>query len=489
MAPRKKYTLLNMQQRLDVLKDFRETRLSSKQIGMKYGVGIKTVRHILNNATKINEFADKSKRELKRQRIIEPVYNEVDKQLLAWYVQRRTLGDRITDNLMLQKATEIKENLPSCSRFKVSRGWLIKFKRRHGIRLVKMYEEKGNADQDGADAFVINFKKIIEEENVNLENVYNMDESGLVWKALPTKTEEQNLSGHKAKKDRITIGLCANALGTHKIMPIVIYKYKNPRALKHEVSLPVFFKSQTNAWMDKTLFLDWFENHFKPSVKRYQEEKQISGKVILLLDNCEAHKVSLQQDEDFKIIYLPPNTASILQPMNQGIIEKTKRVFRQKLLQRVLTYDGGINEFYADYTIKNCIDILSESWSEITQSDIKNASNKIINPAGCSIRPKIELEPNWQCMMSEITGEQCTPAYVTQYFLNCEEAERGDENIEIKEETTEIQEEPQEIIYEEIGDNELRVIFDRLTFYSAKAPTCIQCMVQGLKIFFLGKEN
>nr|XP_033325492.1 jerky protein homolog-like isoform X2 [Megalopta genalis] len=498
MPPRKIYTVLNMQQRLDVLKDLREKRLSSKQVGQKYGVSIRTIQDIVKRATKINEFADKSKYELKRRRITEPVYDEVDKQLLAWFEQRRALGDRITDNLILEKATELKENLPSCSRFKVSRGWLTKFKKRHGISLVKIYREKANADQDEADAFAVNFKEIIEEENINLENVYSMDESRLAWKALPTKTlaaeEEKYLSGHTARKDTITIGLCANALGTHKIMPVVIYKYKNPRALEHEVSLPVIFKSQTNARMDGTLFLDWFENHFKPSVKQYQEERQISGKVILLLDNCEAHKVSLQEDEDFTIMYLPANTTSILQPMDQGIMQKTKRVFRQKLLQRVLTYDRGINEFYADYTIKNCIDILSQSWSGITQRDIKNASNKIINPASSSIQSKTrELEPDWQGMISEITREQCTPAHVTQFLLSCEEAERMDENIEIKEETAELQEEPQEIIYEgsnnKIGNNELRVIFERLTFYSAKAPACIQCMVQGIKIFFLGKEN
>nr|XP_033330929.1 tigger transposable element-derived protein 1-like [Megalopta genalis]XP_033330930.1 tigger transposable element-derived protein 1-like [Megalopta genalis]XP_033330931.1 tigger transposable element-derived protein 1-like [Megalopta genalis] len=360
-----------------------------------------------------------------------------------------------------------------------------------------MYEEKASVDQDGADVFAINLKKIIEEENISLENVYKLDESRLVWKALPTKTlvgkEEKNLGAHEAKKDRITIGLCANALGTHKIMPIVIYKYKNPRALKHEISLPVIFKSQTNVWMDKTIFLDWFENHFKPSVKQYQEEKQISGKVILLLDNCEAHKALLQEDKDFKIMYLPPNTTSILQPMDQGIVEKTKRIFRQKLLQRVLTYDKGINEFYADYTIKNCIDILSESWSEITQNDIKNASNKIINPASSPIQSKTrELVPDWQGMISEITGERCTPAHVTQFLLNCKEAERKDGDIEIKEEPSDLQEEPQEIYggsNNATGNNELRVIFERLIFYSAKAPACIQCMVQGIKIFFLGREN
>ncbi|XP_017791563.1 PREDICTED: tigger transposable element-derived protein 2-like [Habropoda laboriosa] len=402
--------------------------------------------------------------EKKRRKIVEPVYDELGKHLLAWFAERRTLSDRVTDALMLKKARELKENLPSCSRFKVSRGWLSKFKKRHGIRLA--CKEKASADQDVANTFIDDFKKLIQEKNINLENIYNMDESGLLWKALPTKTlaedEARNISGYKLRKDRITIGLCTNALGTHKIMPLVIYKYKSPRALKHEVSLPVIFKSQMNAWMDRTLFLDWFENHFKPSVQEYQDQKQTFGKVFLLLDNCESHKVSsaVQEDEHFKIIYLPPN-ATFIQPMDQGIIEETKKIFRHKMLQRVLTYDNGVIEFYKDYTLKNCIDILSKSWLEITQSNIRNAWNKIIGPVTPSndVKCKTEIQLDWEDMISVITGEECTQQHVTEFLSVCGEAERKHEEEQIKEETVseeEPPEEPHEIIYQEHNNEIVR---------------------------------
>ncbi|XP_033325557.2 jerky protein homolog-like isoform X1 [Megalopta genalis] len=505
MTTKRKYMILTMQQRMNVLKDIRERSLSITEIGIKYGVNIKTIYRIRKEASKIIAFANKDRQEQKRRRIMQPVYNELDKQLLAWFAQRKTLGDHITDAIIFKKAEELKENLPSCSEFKVSRGWLTKFKIRHGIRFRNVYRKRVSADLNGA--FIRNLKTIMKEENITLENVYNIYESGLLWKALPTRTlageEKRNLSEHTARKDRIAIGLCANALGTHKIMPLVIYKHENPIALKHEVSLPVIFKSQTNARMDRTIFLDWFEKHFKPSVKQYQEEKRIPQKAIVLLDNCEAYKVSQQEDEDFKIMHLPSSTTSILQPLDQEIVEKTKRVFRRKFLKRVLTYDGRINEFYANYTIKNCVDILSESWSEISQKTIKNVWNKVINPADPSNQPYTAvLEPDWQDMISVITGEPCTPADVTRYLSNCEEAERRNENDdeEIKEEMEELQEETEEfrkrtreVIYagssDETVKNELRIIFDRLTSYSARAPTFIQCVLQGLEIFFLGKEN
>ena len=32
-------------------------------------------------------------------------------------------------------------------------------------------------------------------------------------------------------------------------------------------ALPVHFYSQKKAWMDKTIFTDWFLNHFVPEVR------------------------------------------------------------------------------------------------------------------------------------------------------------------------------------------------------------------------------
>ncbi|XP_046145868.1 jerky protein homolog-like [Osmia bicornis bicornis] len=182
------------------------------------------------------------------------------------------------------------------------------------------------------------------------------------------------------KKDRITFGLCANVTGTNKIKPLVVHKYKKPRALKHSLHrLPVCYKSQKNAWVDREIFQDWYEQHFKPSVREYQLRKGITGKVILLLDNCASHQVPLSEDDDtFSIQYLPPNTTALLQPMDQGVILKTKRIFQKEMCRSILTYEGGVNEFYANYNIKDCIDILIQAWGEVMPENIRHSWHKII---------------------------------------------------------------------------------------------------------------
>lgn len=264
-------------------------------------------------------------------------------------------------------------------------GWLVKFKRRNNIRLVRLYGEKASADEDAAQRFVAQFKKEIEEEDLNMECVYNMDESGLLWKALPQKSLVRNqegcVSGYKEKKEWVSIAFCANANGTHKIKPFFIHKYKKPRALKYCLNqLPVDYASQRNAWMDQKLFMEWF-NHFKNSVELFQMQKGISSKVILLVDNCSAHKFPANYNMEncnIELRYLPANTTSLIQPMDQGVIEKTKRCFRHKLMQRVVSYPGGVNEFYKKYTIKDCIDMVADVWENVTSSNIKNSWNNLL---------------------------------------------------------------------------------------------------------------
>lgn len=107
----------------------------------------------------------------------------------------------------------------------------------------------------------------------------------------------------KSHKNSFKLVLYANASGTHKLMPLVIN-----RALKdYKNKLPVTFKSQTRLnSMTVLRYREDLENfNFKPSVRAHQAKK-----VILLLNVCLEHKISTEilDCENFKVIYLPPNT-------------------------------------------------------------------------------------------------------------------------------------------------------------------------------------
>ena len=85
--------------------------------------------------------------------------------------------------------------------------------------------------------FLQKLHKVIEEKNLIPEQIYNADETGLLWKCLPQRTlvscREKSAPGFKKEKDRLTVLGCTNATGTHKLKPVLIGKSAKPRCFKH----------------------------------------------------------------------------------------------------------------------------------------------------------------------------------------------------------------------------------------------------------------
>ncbi len=63
-----------------------------------------------------------------------------------------------------------------------------------------------------------------------LENIYNFDESGLMYRMLATSGNvvgsTKNRRGNKIAKDRITVGIFCNATGTDFWKPAIIGRFR-----------------------------------------------------------------------------------------------------------------------------------------------------------------------------------------------------------------------------------------------------------------------
>ncbi|XP_015431915.1 PREDICTED: jerky protein homolog-like [Dufourea novaeangliae] len=318
-------------------------------------------------------------------------YDELETRLQSWYAQRTLLGGHISNRLLRDKALQINQEIGGDSSFTASIGWLSRFKQRRHIRLINFHREKYGADNNDAKTFIRHLHKTIRDLEVNLNNLYNMDETGLLWKYLPSKIvtleRERRAYEEKMKKDRVTVGFCANATGTHKLPLLFINKDASPRALKHcKNRLPVVFKAQRNAWLNKQIFADWYQNHFKPSVNKYQLETGTNGSVLLVVDHCRSHILppEIVKDGKFSVLFLPPSTTSVIQPMEQGIIANVKRNFRHRLLQRTLYFPDGVDHFFIDYDLKDCINFIYNAWMSVTPKNIRNSWTKLLQDNSAS---------------------------------------------------------------------------------------------------------
>jgi len=78
----------------------------------------------------------------------------------------------------------------------------------------------------------------------------------------PDKTlATRRLSGRKKNKERLTIALCTNADGSHKIKPLIIGQSSKPQCFKNVniENLRMKYCSNPKAWMLTTVFQDWLE--------------------------------------------------------------------------------------------------------------------------------------------------------------------------------------------------------------------------------------
>ena len=103
-------------------------------------------------------------------------------------------------------------------------------------------------------------------------------------------------------------------------------------------------------------------------------------KIAFIIDNCPAHP-SISNLTNVQIVFLPPNTTSILQPMEQGVIRSLKAHYRGRVL-RLLCRALEKKEPCPKISIMQSLKILTDSWGVVTKETIINCFRKAgITPA------------------------------------------------------------------------------------------------------------
>ena len=283
--------------------------------------------------------------------------------------------------------------------FSGSKGWFENFKKRFSLHNVKLQGETASADEAAAKVFPKELAKIIEEHGYTADQVFNADETGLCWKKMPKRTyiakSEKTARGFKAAKDRITLLFCSNASGDFMTKPLFIHRSLNPRALKslYKTKLPVHWRSNKKAWITASLFKDWFLNCFVSEVEKYMLRKNLNFKVLLLLDNATGHPRELSHP-NVKVVFLPPNTTSLIQPLDQGVISTFKayyirRTFKKKLDEMDSDSSLTVSQVWKNFTILDCVKLVALAVEELRPSTL-NGSWKPIWPEVVLLNNRIQ---------------------------------------------------------------------------------------------------
>lgn len=271
MAVIKKITRLTIKQKSEILHKISKGE-SVISLCKAYKVNKSTVCRIKKQKLAVDKFVANSENGPGTRCTLKAAeYPRMEKALYKWFLRQRKLNVPISGLIIREMArclhTKIKEKP---GEFNASEGWLKNFKKRYGIRYLKVTGEKLTNKKHLVAPSKDTFQKKIADLGLTLDQIYNADESGLYFRLLPDHTfvsaVEKSAPGRKLCKERVTFLPCTNASGAHKLKLLVIGKSMHPRAFNNFHNNPVAYKANRNAWMTSVLFEDWFHTIFVPEV-------------------------------------------------------------------------------------------------------------------------------------------------------------------------------------------------------------------------------
>jgi hypothetical protein len=341
------------------------------------GLAKSTVRTIRNNAHRIKESA-KSGTKVNAKRISYSrcsAMERMEKMLSMWIEDQNKCHVPISMLVVQAKARSIYEDLSkddSAKPFNASSGWFWNFTKRYNFRTINVSGKTAYADTVAAEEFVKELQRIIARGGYSPKQIFNINETAVFWKRMPSRTyipqEEQTAN------DRFTLLLGGNAEGDYKLKPVMVYHSENPCALKGYVKhlLPVHFYSSAKGWLTGSLFIDYMTSKLEGELREYCAKENLDFKILLIVDNAPGHPTIIQDlCEHIQVAFIPPNSTSLIQPMDHGVIATFKTYYLKKtfdmLVKAVDDKNTSVTEFWKNFTIRDAIMLVGEAWAAVTR--------------------------------------------------------------------------------------------------------------------------
>ncbi|XP_053959020.1 tigger transposable element-derived protein 1-like [Anastrepha ludens] len=138
-------------------------------------------------------------------------------------------------------------------------------------------------------------------------------------------------------------------------------------------TLPVNWMANKKSWVTTTVFTEWFIKYFVLETRKYINEKGLEFKVLLLIDTTPEHPQL--EHENIQVLFLPPNTISLIQPLDQGIIATFKTSYIKRTFQFILdTLDKDktltVVDAWKKFSIKDCVKPAALALSDLRPSTL-----------------------------------------------------------------------------------------------------------------------
>ncbi|CAG5119501.1 unnamed protein product [Candidula unifasciata] len=320
------------------------------------------------------------------------IMGHMEQRLISWLEEQNENNVRVTNSTVKDMAKQLYEDLQKSNPdvdakpFNASCGWFDRFKRRHGF--TSFTNKSKTVDENCTlDNFMDAFRALINENSYSPKQVFNLQETELFWKRMPSKmflsTDQE--SGIKSQNDHCTLLLGGNAAGDYRIKPLLVCHTDAPTVLlgSSEAHLPVIWRSSNTGFITAKIFGDYFVSQLHQELKAYCENEGLPFKILLLLDMDLAYPPNLVDlSNNIRVLFLPTKIPASIQPMDQGVITMFKSCYFHQLFTKLISGtevkgESFATDFLNSFDLKMAIDVIAEAWTQLSEQVMREAWRQI----------------------------------------------------------------------------------------------------------------
>nr|XP_050035373.1 tigger transposable element-derived protein 6-like [Dermacentor andersoni] len=287
---------------------------------------------------------------------------DMEKSLFTWLQDARSRGVYVSDAMIAEKARSLGKLLKMPDSFCYSRGWLHRFKSRHGICNSRPHGSSSPTPAGRKDASEelprstshVQLQTVLADYTLN--NIYYAQEMVFSYAALPMKGSTREKQRYK--KQRLVVGLLYNLSGSHRWRPIVVGGTKRPHSFGTLFDPDIYcnYNYEPKVCLTASILVC----HLKSLDENLCKEKR---RAIMLIDEARTDALNDVYFCNLQVHFLPSDCVSDIATGNSSVIHGVKALYRRDLvLHSAMCKDA---ELQTEISVRWALRTLSQAWMSL----------------------------------------------------------------------------------------------------------------------------
>lgn len=356
--------------------------LSQRGAAEKFNIGRTQVANIIaSKETIYDTYTKGGKASLKYLAPRHMKHSDIDEKVWQFFCEARSKNIPVNGPMLQAEAITVAKSLGK-TEFCGSNGWLESFADRHQLKMANLHGEGAEVSEEVVEQWMEKIPELC--VGYEPKNIFNVDETGMFFRAVPTKsfiTKDERAAGTKVLKERFTVLVGGSATG-EKLKLWVVGRAKKPHSFPKNgpPANQFIYRHNSRGWMTSEIFIEFLNwlNNMMMTQRR---------KILLLLDNCPSHpSINLS---NVKMVFLPKNTTAHLQPMDQGVIASLKAKYKRLMMTHIclrMKESTSVTDLAKKVRIYDAILRTKTAWDEVAPGTLVKCF------ARCGYRPAAESQ-------------------------------------------------------------------------------------------------